>query len=45
MYSGTAALALVNSFQQSQDTLYALAADTGGKAPNPSPEYERVPAP
>ena len=32
MYSGTAALALTTRFQQSQDTLYALAGDTGGKA-------------
>lgn len=32
MYSGAAALAVSNNFQQSQDTLYALAEDTGGKA-------------
>jgi len=32
MYSGTAALAVATNFQQSQDTLYALAGDTGGKA-------------
>jgi VWFA-related protein len=32
MYTGAAALAATNSFQQSQDTLYALAGDTGGKA-------------
>ena len=32
MYSGAAALAMTTSFQQSQDTLYALAGDTGGKA-------------
>ena len=32
MYSGAAALAVTCNFQQSQDTLYALAADTGGKA-------------
>ncbi|SDE77084.1 VWA domain-containing protein [Terriglobus roseus] len=32
MYSGTAATAVNDRFQQSQDTLYALAADTGGKA-------------
>ena len=32
MYSGTAALAATSRFQQSQDTLYALAGDTGGKA-------------
>ena len=29
---GNAALAVTTNFQQSQDTLYALAADTGGKA-------------
>ncbi|HEX4006392.1 MAG TPA: VWA domain-containing protein [Acidobacteriaceae bacterium] len=32
MYSGTAALAMMSGFQQSQDTLYTLASDTGGKA-------------
>ena len=32
MYTGASALALSNNFQQSQDTLYALAGDTGGKA-------------
>src|ERR1700719_3271453 len=32
MYSGASALAETNNFQQSQDTLYALAGDTGGKA-------------
>ncbi|MBV9679823.1 MAG: VWA domain-containing protein [Acidobacteriaceae bacterium] len=32
MYSGAASLANTANFQQSQDTLYALAADTGGKA-------------
>jgi VWFA-related protein len=32
MYSGTAAQAVTDSFQQSQDTMYSLAADTGGKA-------------
>jgi VWFA-related protein len=32
MYSGVAALAVTNNLQQSQDTLYTLAADTGGKA-------------
>src|SRR5580658_2314430 len=32
MYSGTAALANTSNFQQSQDTLFALAGDTGGKA-------------
>jgi VWFA-related protein len=32
MYSGAAALAVTTNLQQSQDSLYALAADTGGKA-------------
>jgi VWFA-related protein len=32
MYSGTAAQAVTTNFQQSQDTLFALAGDTGGKA-------------
>jgi VWFA-related protein len=32
VYSGTAAQANRDNFQQSQDTLYSLAADTGGKA-------------
>ncbi|HUA93255.1 MAG TPA: VWA domain-containing protein [Terracidiphilus sp.] len=32
MYTGAAALAVRNNFQQSQDTLYTLASDTGGKA-------------
>jgi hypothetical protein len=32
MYTGAAALALTNNLQRSQDTLWALAADTGGKA-------------
>jgi len=32
MYTGSAALAVTTNFQQSQDTLYGLAADTGGKA-------------
>ena len=32
MYSGAGARAATAGFQQSQDTLYALAADTGGKA-------------
>lgn len=31
MYSGTAAVAATDRFQQSQDTMYSLAADTGGK--------------
>jgi VWFA-related protein len=32
MYSGAAALATTTNLQQSQDTLFALAGDTGGKA-------------
>jgi hypothetical protein len=32
MYTGAAAGAVVDRFQRSQDTLYSLAADTGGKA-------------
>ena len=32
MYTGAAALANTSNFQQSQDTLFALAGDTGGKA-------------
>jgi VWFA-related protein len=32
MYSGASALAMTSNFQRSQDTLYALAKDTGGKA-------------
>ncbi|MGP8252816.1 MAG: VWA domain-containing protein [Terracidiphilus sp.] len=32
MYTGTAAQQVSDSFHQSQDTLYALAGDTGGKA-------------
>jgi VWFA-related protein len=32
MYTGAAALATTNAFQQSQDTLFALAEDTAGKA-------------
>ena len=32
MYSGNSALVDTGNFQQSQDTLYALASDTGGKA-------------
>lgn len=32
MYTGAAAQATVSAFQKSQDTLYALAGDTGGKA-------------
>jgi VWFA-related protein len=32
MYTGNSALATTTNFQQSQDTLYTLASDTGGKA-------------
>jgi VWFA-related protein len=32
MYTGASALVAATNFQRSQDTLYALAADTGGKA-------------
>jgi VWFA-related protein len=32
MYTGAASLATMTQFEQSQDTLYTLAADTGGKA-------------
>jgi len=32
MYSGTSSLAFTGNFQASQDTLWALAGDTGGKA-------------
>ncbi len=32
MYTGASALATTGNFQQSQDTLYTLASDTGGKA-------------
>jgi hypothetical protein len=32
MYTGAAALAVTSNFQKSQDTLFALAGDTGGKA-------------
>ena len=32
MYSGASMMAMSTNFQKSQDTLYALAADTGGKA-------------
>src|SRR6185312_15607784 len=32
MYSGESALATTSNFQRSQDTLWALASDTGGKA-------------
>jgi VWFA-related protein len=32
IYSGTSALAVTSNFQRSQDSLYSLAGDTGGKA-------------
>src|SRR5262249_51611199 len=32
MYTGGAAMAMMTGFQRSQDTMYSLAADTGGKA-------------
>ena len=32
MYSGSSAIANTNNFQASQDTMYTLASDTGGKA-------------
>src|SRR6187200_2046860 len=32
MFSGTTAMAQITNFQRSQDTLFALASDTGGKA-------------
>ena len=32
MYTGASAQATTTGFQQSQDTLFALAGDTGGKA-------------
>jgi VWFA-related protein len=32
MFTGATAMSLISNFQRSQDTLYALAADTGGKA-------------
>jgi hypothetical protein len=32
MYNGRSAMAMQSNFQKSQDTLYALATDTGGKA-------------
>ena len=32
MYNGASALAVRDNFQKSQDTLWTLAADTGGKA-------------
>jgi VWFA-related protein len=41
MYTGAASLAVNNNFQQSQDTLYALAGDTGGKALLDSNDLDR----
>jgi VWFA-related protein len=41
IYSGTAAQANTTNFQQSQDTLYALAGDTGGKALFDSNDLDR----
>jgi VWFA-related protein len=32
MYSGASAMAFTSNFQKSQDTMYSLASDTGGKA-------------
>ncbi|HUP04847.1 MAG TPA: VWA domain-containing protein, partial [Bryobacteraceae bacterium] len=32
MYSGASAMAFASNFQRSQDTMYSLASDTGGKA-------------
>ncbi len=32
MYTGASAMANISNFQRSQDTLYSIAADTGGKA-------------
>jgi VWFA-related protein len=41
MYTGAAAMAVSSRFAQSQDTLYALAGDTGGKALLDSNELDR----
>ncbi len=41
MYTGAAAQATTNNFQQSQDTLFALAGDTGGKALFDSNDLDR----
>jgi hypothetical protein len=41
MYTGASATATTTSFLQSQDTLYAIAADTGGKALLDSNDLER----
>jgi VWFA-related protein len=41
IYTGTAANAVRTSFQYSQDTLYALAGDTGGKAMFDSNDLDR----
>ena len=41
MYSGVVAQALTDRFQQSQDTMFSLAADTGGKALFDNNDLER----
>ena len=41
MYTGAAAQSTTNNFQQSQDTLFALAGDTGGKALFDSNDLDR----
>jgi VWFA-related protein len=41
MYTGAASQAISSHFQQSQDTLYALAGDTGGKALLDSNDLDR----
>jgi VWFA-related protein len=41
MYTGAAALATTTNFQKSQDTLYSLAGDTGGKALLDNNDLER----
>jgi len=41
MYSGVAMTSLTTNFQRSQDTLYSLAADTGGKALLDTNDLER----
>lgn len=41
MYTGASALAVSGNFQRSQDSLYALAADTGGKALLDTNDLER----
>ena len=42
MYSGRGALAMQTRFQRSQDTMYSLAADTGGKAFLDSKEFKNI---